>query len=85
MCGDFYCNGLLSNQYAPSIISFGEDQDGMYMGRILRKPVFCICENKDAVQLRSICAADQRLCYTPGIYADGYIVFAFPFVRSYVR
>ena len=24
-------------------------------------------------------------CYTPDIYADGYIVFAFPFVRSYVR
>ena len=23
--------------------------------------------------------------YTPGIYADGYIVFAFPFVRSSVR
>ena len=23
--------------------------------------------------------------YIPGIYADGYIVFAFPFVRSYVR
>ena len=23
--------------------------------------------------------------YTPGIYADGYIVFAFPFVRSFVR
>ena len=23
--------------------------------------------------------------YTPGIYAEGYIVFAFPFVRSYVR
>ena len=23
--------------------------------------------------------------YTPGIYADGYIVFAFPFVCSYVR
>ena len=23
--------------------------------------------------------------YTPSIYADGYIVFAFPFVRSYVR
>ena len=27
----------------------------------------------------------QPLYYTPGIYADGYIVFAFPFVRSYVR
>ena len=23
--------------------------------------------------------------YTPGIYADGFIVFAFPFVRSSVR
>ena len=23
--------------------------------------------------------------YTPGIYAEGHIVFAFPFVRSYVR
>ena len=25
------------------------------------------------------------LHYTPGIYAEGYIVFVFPFVRSYVR
>ena len=25
------------------------------------------------------------LDYTPGIYADGYIVFAFPLVRSSVR
>ena len=25
------------------------------------------------------------LYYTPGIYAEGYIVFVFPFVRSYVR
>ena len=23
--------------------------------------------------------------YTPGIYADGYIVFAFPFVCSFIR
>ena len=27
------------------------------------KPGFCICENKDADQLRSNCAADQRLCF----------------------
>ena len=27
------------------------------------KPDFCICENKDADQLRSNCAADQRLCF----------------------
>ena len=29
--------------------------------------------------------AHNYIHYTPGIYADGYIVFAFPFVRSYVR
>ena len=29
----------------------------------MRKPAFCICENKDADQLRSDCAADQRLCF----------------------
>ena len=29
----------------------------------MRKPAFCICENKDANQLRSNCAADQRLCF----------------------
>ena len=28
---------------------------------------------------------DATTGYTPGIYADGYIVFAFPFVRSSVR
>ena len=27
------------------------------------KTGFCICENKDADQLRSYCAADQRLCF----------------------
>ena len=29
----------------------------------MRKPAFCICENKDADQLRSNCAADHRLCF----------------------
>ena len=29
----------------------------------MKKPAFCICENKDADQLRSDCAADQRLCF----------------------
>ena len=29
----------------------------------MRKPAFCICENKDADQLRSNCVADQRLCF----------------------
>ena len=30
------------------------------MSLVVRKPGFCICENKDADQLRSNCAADQR-------------------------
>ena len=29
----------------------------------MRKPAFCICENKDADQLRSNCEADHRLCF----------------------
>ena len=29
----------------------------------MRKPDFCICENKDADQLRGNPEADQRLCF----------------------
>ena len=36
----------------------------------MRKPDFCLCENKDADQLRSNCEADQRLCFR---YTDGTI------------
>ena len=34
-----------------------------YMSRVVRKPAFCICENKDADQLRGNHEADQRLCF----------------------
>ena len=33
------------------------------MSLVKRKPVFCICENKDADQLRGNREADQRLCF----------------------
>ena len=33
------------------------------MSRIVRKAAFCICENKDADQLRGNCKADKRLCF----------------------
>ena len=33
------------------------------MNRVVRKPAFCICENKDANQLRGNREADQRLCF----------------------
>ena len=36
----------------------------------MRKQTICICENKDADQLRSNCEADQRLCFR---YSDSTI------------
>ena len=33
------------------------------MSRVVRKPAFCISENKDADQLRGNREADQRLCF----------------------
>ena len=33
------------------------------MSRFMRKPTFCICENKDADQLCGTRKADQRLCF----------------------
>ena len=34
-----------------------------YMSHVMRKPAFCICENKDADQLRGNREADQHLCF----------------------
>ena len=33
------------------------------MSLVMRKPAFCICENKDADQLCGNRKADQRLCF----------------------
>ena len=33
------------------------------MSCVMRKPAFCICENKGADQLCDNCQADQRLCF----------------------
>ena len=40
------------------------------MSLVTRKPAFCICENKDADQLRGNREADQRLCFR---YTDSII------------
>ena len=34
-----------------------------HMSLVMGKPAFCICENKDADQLRGNREADQRLCF----------------------
>ena len=47
------------------------------MNRDMRKPDFCISENKDADQLCSNCTADQQICfrYTDGIRS---LIFLYP-------
>ena len=41
-----------------------------YLSRIMRKPDFCLSENKGADQLRGNREADQRLCFR---YSDSTI------------
>ena len=69
------------------------------MSLVKKIPIFVFCVFK-ALQCTYLALSQILVCciklvidtfyhlshsYTPGIYADGYIVFAFPFVRSYVR
>ena len=42
----------------------------------MRKPIICICENKDADQLRGNCEADQRICFR---YTDSTIALLLKF------
>ena len=42
----------------------------LYLSHVVRKPTFCICENKAADQLRGNREADQRLCFR---YTDSII------------
>ena len=43
--------------------SFDKFNISTHMSLVVRKPAFCICENKDADQLRGNREADQRLCF----------------------
>ena len=47
-----------------------------HMSLVMRKPAFCICENKDADQLCDNREADQRLCF-------GYIDSTIPLLPKY--
>ena len=46
-----------------------------------RDCTICVAKTKALIS----CAVTDEAYYTPSIYADGYIVFAFPFVCSLVR
>ena len=53
------------------MIMMGESINGLiYTSRIVRKPDFCLGENKGADQLRGNREADQRLCFR---YSDSTI------------
>ena len=41
----------------------GQNTDLKHMSLVVRKPTFCICENKDADQLCGNREADQCLCF----------------------
>ena len=44
-----------------------------------------LCRHRDhALKICMWLGYTPQINYTPGIYADGYIVFAFPFVRMFV-
>ena len=61
-----YTNSLKTNlAFNSSLIPFEHLKKwiGCYMSLVMRKPAFCICENKDADQLGGNREADQRLCF----------------------
>ena len=45
------------------------------MSRVMKKTIFCICENKDADQLRGNREADQRLCFATRIVQSLYFLY----------
>ena len=46
-----------------TVLVFIDGDTVHYLSLVMRKPAFCICENKDADQLRGNREADQRLCF----------------------
>ena len=68
-CWDKTCLQVwFPGQTQPSLLCDIDCHDFLHCGhnqlsRVMRKPDFCICENKDADQFRGNREADQRLCF----------------------
>ena len=61
----YFSNPDISNSTRSlGLFSAGSTLLTLKMSRVMRKPTFCICENKDADQLRGNREADQRLCFS---------------------
>ena len=75
------CNFILLVFFSFSITKSNKQRLGhksynnlVHMSRLMGKPTICICENKDADQLRGNREADQRLCFR---YTDGILPLLF--------
>ena len=55
--------GYVGNHYRMTAATNGVLEVKNDLSSVMRKPAFCICENKDADQLRGYPEADQRLCF----------------------
>ena len=61
--GNYFCKSINARKsYVNANEAMSVDQD--HMSHVMRKPTFCICENKDADQLRGYRKADLRLCFS---------------------
>ena len=54
---------MLEAKYNELKTEQSQEGDGKTLSRLMGKPTICICENKDADQLRGNREADQRLCF----------------------
>ena len=61
-------------QIFTEIIFLYENGEQTEMSRVVRKPAFCICESKDADQLRSNREADQPFVFATRIVQSLYFL-----------
>ena len=64
ICGFVFAHGKGRFSHVVAHIIIGDFSVlGLNLSLVTRKPAFCICENKDAEQLRGYREADQGLCF----------------------
>ena len=70
-----YCQRILKHILEVVLVLLGYPEID-HLRLVMRKPAFCICENKDADHLRGDREADQRLCFR-------YIASTIPLLPKY--
>ena len=66
-CFKIYYPVMLSKYYFSFLVVYAFTAEGraieFNLSRLMGKPTICICQNKEADQLRGNREADQRLCF----------------------